>query len=84
MAGELLCSFVSILVAFYRLFVFCYITFTYMSFIQVATGRLLKKWHAHYRAVSCLVYVDQTTLISGAEDGCVRVWSLLMYSLNFF
>ncbi|KAL8093657.1 hypothetical protein AgCh_035516 [Apium graveolens] len=40
---------------------------------QVATGRLLKKWHAHYRAVSCLVYVDQSTLISGAEDGCVRV-----------
>lgn len=45
---------------------------------QVATGRLLKKWHAHYRAVSRLVYVDQSTLISGAEDGCVRVWSLLM------
>lgn len=68
-------------VVFYSVFVSCYISFTYMSFIQAATGRLLKKWHAHYRAVSCLVYVDQSTLISGAEDGCVRVWSLLMYFL---
>ncbi|KAA8528526.1 hypothetical protein F0562_035881 [Nyssa sinensis] len=46
---------------------------------EVATGRLLKKWHAHYRAVTCLVYCDnQSLLISGAEDGCVRVWSLIM------
>lgn len=48
-------------------------------FWEVATGRLLKKWHAHYRAVTCLVYSDdQSLLISGAEDGSVRVWSLLM------
>uniref|UniRef100_A0A5B7BLE7 Uncharacterized protein n=1 Tax=Davidia involucrata TaxID=16924 RepID=A0A5B7BLE7_DAVIN len=48
-------------------------------FWEVATGRLLKKWHAHYRAVTCLVYCDdQSLLISGAEDGCVRVWSLIM------
>ncbi|KAL7245223.1 hypothetical protein ACSBR2_000527 [Camellia fascicularis] len=46
---------------------------------EVATGRLLKKWHAHYRAVTCLVFADdQSLLISGAEDGSVRVWSLLM------
>ena len=47
--------------------------------IQVASGRLLKKWHAHYRAVTCLVFSDdESLLISGAEDGCVRVWSLFM------
>ncbi|KAI5656232.1 hypothetical protein M9H77_25025 [Catharanthus roseus] len=46
---------------------------------EVATGMLLKKWHAHYRAVSCLVFSDdQSLLISGSEDGSVRVWSLLM------
>ncbi|XVF36291.1 hypothetical protein REPUB_Repub19eG0045500 [Reevesia pubescens] len=46
---------------------------------EVATGRLLKKWHAHYRAVTCLVFSeDDSLLISGSEDGCVRVWSLFM------
>ncbi|KAL3514483.1 hypothetical protein ACH5RR_027200 [Cinchona calisaya] len=46
---------------------------------EVATGRLLKKWHAHYRGVTGLVFSDdQSFLISGAEDGSVRVWSLLM------
>lgn len=45
---------------------------------EVATGKLLKKWHAHYRAVTCLVFSDdQSLLISGAEDGCVRIWSLI-------
>ncbi|CAA0830277.1 Protein ROOT INITIATION DEFECTIVE 3 [Striga hermonthica] len=35
-------------------------------FWEVATGKLLKKWHAHYRAVSCLVFNDdQSLLISG-------------------
>ncbi|XP_051124638.1 protein ROOT INITIATION DEFECTIVE 3 [Andrographis paniculata] len=48
-------------------------------FWEVATGKLLKKWHAHYRAVTCLVFNDdQSLLISGAEDGCVRVWSLFL------
>lgn len=51
----------------------------------MATGRLLKKWHAHYRAVTCLVYSeDESLLISGAEDGSVRVWSLLMYLILIF
>ncbi|OVA15662.1 WD40 repeat [Macleaya cordata] len=46
---------------------------------EVASGRLLKKWNAHYRAVTCLVLSDdESLLISGAEDGFVRVWSLLM------
>lgn len=46
---------------------------------EVLTGRLLKKWHAHYRAVTCLALSDdESLLISGAEDGCVRVWSLFM------
>ncbi|EPS65018.1 hypothetical protein M569_09761, partial [Genlisea aurea] len=44
---------------------------------EVSSGRLLKKWHAHYRGVTCLEFNDdQSLLISGAEDGCVRVWSL--------
>ncbi|KAF2309804.1 hypothetical protein GH714_005198 [Hevea brasiliensis] len=46
---------------------------------EVATGRLLKKWRAHYREVTCLVFTkDDSFLVSGAEDGSVRVWSLLM------
>lgn len=46
---------------------------------EVLTGRLLKRWHAHYRAVTCLTLSDdESLLISGAEDGCVRVWSLFM------
>nr|KAJ0213655.1 hypothetical protein LSAT_V11C400180790 [Lactuca sativa] len=46
---------------------------------EVATGRLLKKWHGHYRPVTCLVFSnDQSLLISGSKDGTVRVWSLLM------
>ncbi|KAK1554006.1 hypothetical protein Q3G72_006528 [Acer saccharum] len=45
---------------------------------EVETGRLIKKWHAHYRAVTCLVFSsDDSLLISGSEDGCVRVWSLI-------
>ncbi|KAK7276940.1 hypothetical protein RIF29_18089 [Crotalaria pallida] len=42
---------------------------------KVDTGRLLKKWHAHYRPVTCLVFSeDDSLLITGSEDGCVRVW----------
>ncbi|GAB4845536.1 hypothetical protein Ancab_038941 [Ancistrocladus abbreviatus] len=47
--------------------------------VQVPSGRLLNKWHAHYRVVTCLVLCDdESLLISGAEDGSVRVWSLFM------
>ncbi|XP_015572519.2 protein ROOT INITIATION DEFECTIVE 3 isoform X1 [Ricinus communis] len=50
-----------------------------VKFSTVATGRLLKKWRAHYRAVTCLVFTeDDSFLVSGSEDGSVRVWSLLM------
>ncbi|XP_020265847.1 protein ROOT INITIATION DEFECTIVE 3 isoform X1 [Asparagus officinalis] len=46
---------------------------------EVASGKLLNKWHAHYRSVTCLTLSDdESLLISGSEDGCVRVWSLLM------
>lgn len=46
---------------------------------EVFTGRLLKKWHAHNGAVSCLALSDdESLLISGAEDGRVKVWSLFM------
>lgn len=52
------------------------------QYMQVATGNLLKKWHAHYRGVTCMVFNDdQSLLISGSEDGCVRVWSLFMYMI---
>jgi WD40 repeat protein len=52
---------------------------------QVATGSLLKKWRAHYRAVTCLVFTeDDSLLVSGSEDGSVRVWPLLMYALLVF
>ncbi|XP_009359755.1 LOW QUALITY PROTEIN: protein ROOT INITIATION DEFECTIVE 3 [Pyrus x bretschneideri] len=45
---------------------------------EVNTGRLLKKWHAHYRGVSCLAFSDDgSLLISGSEDGGIRVWSLI-------
>ncbi|CAO2822018.1 unnamed protein product [Amaranthus hypochondriacus] len=51
----------------------------YIYLWEVFTGRLLKKWHAHYGAVSCLALSDdESLLISGAEDGGVRVWSLFM------
>lgn len=46
---------------------------------EVPTGKLLRKWHAHYRAITCLVFSDDDSLvISGSEDGSVRVWSLFM------
>lgn len=44
---------------------------------EVASGRLLKKWHGHFKAVTCLVFPDdESLLISGSEDGAVKVWSL--------
>lgn len=51
----------------------------HIYFWEVATGRLLGKWHAHYRPVTRLVFSeDDSLLVSGSVDGCVRVWSLLM------
>ncbi|CAI9115788.1 OLC1v1016782C3 [Oldenlandia corymbosa var. corymbosa] len=46
---------------------------------EVSTGNLLTKWDAHLRAVTCLVFSDdKSLLISGSEEGGVRVWSLFM------
>ncbi|KAI5077894.1 hypothetical protein GOP47_0007718 [Adiantum capillus-veneris] len=45
---------------------------------EVSSGRLLRVWAAHYKAVSCLVFSDdESLLISGADDGFVNVWPLL-------
>lgn len=45
---------------------------------EVATGKLLKKWHGHYRSVTCLVFSgDDSLLVSGSQDGSIRVWSLI-------
>ncbi|XP_065847925.1 protein ROOT INITIATION DEFECTIVE 3 [Euphorbia lathyris] len=50
-----------------------------LYFWEVAYGRLIKKWRAHYRAVTCLVFnEDDSLLVSGSEDGSVKVWPLLM------
>lgn len=46
---------------------------------EVASGKLLNKWNAHYRSVTCLTLSDdESLLISGSEDGSIKVWPLLM------
>lgn len=46
---------------------------------EVASGKLLNKFTAHFRSVTCLTLSnDESLLISGSEDGSVRVWPLLM------
>lgn len=45
---------------------------------EVSSGRLLRVWAAHYKAVTCLVFSDdESLLVSGADDGYVNVWPLL-------
>ncbi|XP_031486087.1 protein ROOT INITIATION DEFECTIVE 3 isoform X2 [Nymphaea colorata] len=45
---------------------------------EVATGRLLRRWAAHFKEVTCLIFSDDGSLIiSGSEDGSVKVWSIL-------
>ncbi|CAN1273922.1 Protein ROOT INITIATION DEFECTIVE 3 [Linum perenne] len=40
---------------------------------------LWEKWRAHLRGVTCLVFnEDDSLIVSGSEDGSVRVWSLAM------
>ncbi|KAJ7543431.1 hypothetical protein O6H91_09G038100 [Diphasiastrum complanatum] len=45
---------------------------------EVTSGRLLRVWPGHYKAVKCLAFSDDDSLlISGADDGFVCVWPLL-------
>ncbi|KAL2613240.1 hypothetical protein R1flu_024932 [Riccia fluitans] len=45
---------------------------------EVPSGKLLRVWAGHYKAVSCLVFSDDDSLlISGADDGLVNVWPLV-------
>jgi WD40 repeat protein len=42
-----------------------------------ASGALLRAWHAHYKAVSCLAFSDGGgVLLSGGEDTLVHSWLL--------
>ncbi|KAF5476578.1 hypothetical protein F2P56_003315 [Juglans regia] len=45
---------------------------------EIASGRLLKTWHAHHKSVNCLLFSnDDSLLISGSEDGMICVWSVI-------
>lgn len=44
---------------------------------DVASGRLLRSWAAHYKAVTALMFVGGSgLLVSGGEDTLVNVWQL--------
>uniref|UniRef100_A0A8R7VEN5 WD repeat-containing protein 18 n=1 Tax=Triticum urartu TaxID=4572 RepID=A0A8R7VEN5_TRIUA len=47
-----------------------------LFFLEVASGELLVRWHAHYRDVRCLALYDML-LVSASEDGSIKVWDLL-------
>jgi len=45
---------------------------------QIPTGRLVRMWNAHFKAVSALAFSkDDALLITGGEDGLVHVWNLM-------
>ncbi|WCJ36239.1 Transducin/WD40 repeat-like superfamily protein [Euphorbia peplus] len=45
---------------------------------EVASGRLLRTWHAHQSSLKCMVFSsDDSFLISGSADGMICVWSLI-------
>ncbi|XP_034711979.1 protein ROOT INITIATION DEFECTIVE 3-like isoform X3 [Vitis riparia] len=45
---------------------------------EVADGRLLKTWHAHHKSLTSMVFSDDDSLlISGSDDGMIRVWSMI-------
>eukprot|EP00271_Cylindrocystis_brebissonii_P006463 TRINITY_DN19255_c0_g1_i1.p1 TRINITY_DN19255_c0_g1~~TRINITY_DN19255_c0_g1_i1.p1 ORF type:complete len:559 (-),score=100.09 TRINITY_DN19255_c0_g1_i1:701-2377(-) len=45
---------------------------------EVTTGTLLRRWQGHHRAVNTLVFTDDdSTLLSGADDGLVRAWYMI-------
>ncbi|CAI9101146.1 OLC1v1038405C1 [Oldenlandia corymbosa var. corymbosa] len=55
----------------------------YWTWNKVDTGDLLAKRDAHLRGVTCLVLSeDKSLLISGSEDGAVRMWSLYILKVT--
>ncbi|WKA07929.1 hypothetical protein VitviT2T_025699 [Vitis vinifera] len=45
---------------------------------EVADGRLLKTWRAHHKSLTSMVFSDDDSLlISGSDDGMIRVWSMI-------
>ncbi|KAG7943622.1 hypothetical protein I3843_15G050900 [Carya illinoinensis] len=59
-------------------------TFLVAIYREIASGRQLRKWHARYRSVTCLVFSDDDSLlIYGLEEGSVRVLSLYIH-FSFF
>ncbi|KAL4446691.1 hypothetical protein ABPG77_007935 [Micractinium sp. CCAP 211/92] len=44
---------------------------------ETSSGRLLKTWPAHYKAVTCLAWSDSgAVLVTGGEDTLVNAWLL--------
>ncbi|XP_044487066.1 protein ROOT INITIATION DEFECTIVE 3-like [Mangifera indica] len=45
---------------------------------EVANGRLLAMWRAHYKSLKCMVFSDDgSLLISGSDDGMICIWSMI-------
>ncbi|GAV56525.1 WD40 domain-containing protein, partial [Cephalotus follicularis] len=45
---------------------------------EVASGKLLKTWHAHHKLLKCMVFsADDSLLITGSDDGMICVWSMV-------
>ncbi|RZR96664.1 hypothetical protein BHM03_00025708, partial [Ensete ventricosum] len=54
------------------------------NFIKVATGKLLTRWHAHYRSVTCLtISKDESLLISGMFDDMAKSSAGDLYRYSF-
>jgi WD40 repeat protein len=49
-----------------------------LSLPQVSSGRLLRAWPAHYKAVTAISFTDDDSLlVTASEDTVVNVWSLM-------
>ncbi|KAK9118078.1 hypothetical protein Scep_016171 [Stephania cephalantha] len=45
---------------------------------EVSSGRMVKKWSAHQRSISCLAFsMDGSLLVSGSNEGEICVWDLI-------
>ncbi|KAJ0049020.1 hypothetical protein Pint_15698 [Pistacia integerrima] len=45
---------------------------------EVANGRLLTFWRAHYKSIKCMVFSDDgSLLITGSDDGMICIWSMI-------